>query len=176
MAGHVAQLFHQILGRGETINLCQHRIGGEKFPFRRRLENPIRRVLVDAPEHGLREPQRVLGLLMLPDLAFEIRHMPADLQLGDHLSAQALQSTLGLKKNHWPREWAALTPSWDRLPPDAHLRDGGHYRRRRHGCPAAPAARSGVSDTSWARGRGRGAAVVGTVTVGFDTQDQGPPA
>jgi len=26
----------------------------------------------------------------------------------------------------------ALRPSWDRLPPDAHLRDGGHYRRRRH--------------------------------------------
>jgi hypothetical protein len=23
---------------------------------------------------------------------------------------------------------------WDRLPPDAHLRDGGRYRRRRHGC------------------------------------------
>jgi hypothetical protein len=51
-------------------------------------------------------------------------------------------------------------------------------RLRRRGCPAAPAARSGVSDsdTSRARGRGRGAAVVGTVTVGFDTQDQGPPA
>ena len=26
----------------------------------------------------------------------------------------------------------ALKPSWDSLPPDAHLRDGGHYRRRRH--------------------------------------------
>ncbi|MEP7138876.1 MAG: 2OG-Fe dioxygenase family protein [Caldimonas sp.] len=26
----------------------------------------------------------------------------------------------------------ALRPSWDSLPPDAHLRDGGHYRRRRH--------------------------------------------
>ena len=34
----------------------------------------------------------------------------------------------------WPQDWAALTPSWDRLPPDAHLRDGGHYRRRRHAC------------------------------------------
>jgi hypothetical protein len=28
----------------------------------------------------------------------------------------------------------ALVPSWERLPPDAHLRDGGHYRRRRHSC------------------------------------------
>jgi len=25
-------------------------------------------------------------------------------------------------------------PSWDRLPPDRHLRDGGRYRSRRHGC------------------------------------------
>ena len=25
-------------------------------------------------------------------------------------------------------------PHWDRLPPDAHLRDGGRYRRRRHSC------------------------------------------
>jgi len=25
-----------------------------------------------------------------------------------------------------------LRPSWDELPPDAHLRDGGRYRRRRH--------------------------------------------
>ena len=29
-------------------------------------------------------------------------------------------------------ELDALTPSWNALPPDAHLRDGGHYRRRRH--------------------------------------------
>jgi hypothetical protein len=26
----------------------------------------------------------------------------------------------------------ALKPSWHALPPDAYLRDGGHYRRRRH--------------------------------------------
>ncbi|HEX6706621.1 MAG TPA: 2OG-Fe dioxygenase family protein [Albitalea sp.] len=29
---------------------------------------------------------------------------------------------------------AALRPSWDSLPPDAYLRDGGRYRRRRHSC------------------------------------------
>ncbi len=29
-------------------------------------------------------------------------------------------------------ELEALRPSWDALPLDAHLRDGGHYRRRRH--------------------------------------------
>ncbi len=28
----------------------------------------------------------------------------------------------------------ALRPSWADLPPDAHLRDGGRYRRRRHAC------------------------------------------
>jgi hypothetical protein len=28
----------------------------------------------------------------------------------------------------------AWRPHWDRLPPDAHLMDGGRYRRRRHGC------------------------------------------
>ncbi len=29
--------------------------------------------------------------------------------------------------------WANLAPSWDELPPDRYLRDGGRYRRRRHG-------------------------------------------
>ena len=28
----------------------------------------------------------------------------------------------------------ALSESWDRLPPDTYLRDGGRYRRRRHSC------------------------------------------
>jgi hypothetical protein len=29
---------------------------------------------------------------------------------------------------------AAWLPSWNDLPPDAYLKDGGHYRRRRHSC------------------------------------------
>jgi hypothetical protein len=29
---------------------------------------------------------------------------------------------------------APVTPAWDDLPPDGYLRDGGRYRRRRHGC------------------------------------------
>jgi len=33
-----------------------------------------------------------------------------------------------------PAELDALRPSWDGLPPDAYLRDGGRYRRRRHAC------------------------------------------
>lgn len=28
----------------------------------------------------------------------------------------------------------ALRPDWNALPPDAHLKDGGRYRRRRHSC------------------------------------------
>lgn len=32
-----------------------------------------------------------------------------------------------------PDSLAAWLPSWERLPPDAYLRDGGRYRRRRHG-------------------------------------------
>ena len=32
------------------------------------------------------------------------------------------------------REFEALRASWDDLPPDTFLRDGGHYRRRRHSC------------------------------------------
>ena len=34
----------------------------------------------------------------------------------------------------WVQDWNTLSESWDHLPPDAHLRDGGHYRRRRHAC------------------------------------------
>ena len=30
--------------------------------------------------------------------------------------------------------WSAWTPLWHGLPADAYLRDGGRYRRRRHGC------------------------------------------
>ena len=34
----------------------------------------------------------------------------------------------------WAQGWAALAPSWGNLPPDTHLKDGGHYRKRRHSC------------------------------------------
>lgn len=37
--------------------------------------------------------------------------------------------------------WSAL---WSDLPPDEHLRDGGHYRRRRHGCFVVDSALSPV--------------------------------
>ncbi|WP_298232048.1 2OG-Fe dioxygenase family protein [uncultured Azohydromonas sp.] len=44
------------------------------------------------------------------------------------LSPQALQSLLHAA----PDALQAWQPFWDRLPPDAYLRDGGRYRRRRH--------------------------------------------
>lgn len=31
-------------------------------------------------------------------------------------------------------EMEAMRPFWDDLAPDRHLKDGGHYRQRRHGC------------------------------------------
>ncbi len=39
---------------------------------------------------------------------------------------------------HWPN-CAAWRPLWQALPPDPHLRDGGRYRKRRHGCFVADA-------------------------------------
>ena len=45
-----------------------------------------------------------------------------------------LTASLKLDAPPWQQGWNALAASWDRLPPDAHLKDGGHYRRRRHAC------------------------------------------
>ena len=39
-----------------------------------------------------------------------------------------------------PAQLDAMRASWDDLPPDRHLRDGGRYRRRRHGCFVVDAA------------------------------------
>ncbi|HWS75173.1 MAG TPA: 2OG-Fe dioxygenase family protein, partial [Quisquiliibacterium sp.] len=46
------------------------------------------------------------------------------------LSAADLLALAGLQLAQLER-WR---PAWERLPPDAWLRDGGRYRRRRHGC------------------------------------------
>ena len=44
-----------------------------------------------------------------------------------------LLTTLHLTDAAWIKGWQSLTPSWNALPPDAHLKDGGHYRKRVHG-------------------------------------------
>ena len=46
------------------------------------------------------------------------------------LSAQSLCELAGVPRS----ELARLSSSWDALPPDPHLRDGGSYRFRRHAC------------------------------------------
>jgi hypothetical protein len=50
------------------------------------------------------------------------------------LQPAELKATLGLPAADWQSQWPAMAKSWDRLPPDTHLRDGGHYRHRRHAC------------------------------------------
>ena len=54
----------------------------------------------------------------------------------DGLSLQLpadLASTLTLPTT-WLPKWQAIAQSWHNLPPDAHLKDGGSYRQRRHAC------------------------------------------
>lgn len=46
------------------------------------------------------------------------------------LDPQAWLAALG----HTARDVEVLHASWSDLPPDTHLRDGGHYRFRRHSC------------------------------------------
>lgn len=46
------------------------------------------------------------------------------------LSAAGLRDLLGASAD----DLDALRPSWNDLPPDVYLRDGGRYRRRRHAC------------------------------------------
>ena len=45
-----------------------------------------------------------------------------------------LTNTLKLHPTDWVNDWNQLAASWHRLAPDTHLKDGGHYRKRRHGC------------------------------------------
>jgi hypothetical protein len=58
--------------------------------------------------------------------------LPAQLQSAGWavLSREALAACAGLP----PKALEAWAPHWQALPPDRHLRDGGRYRRRRHGC------------------------------------------
>ena len=50
------------------------------------------------------------------------------------LTASELTDSLQLSSPDWIQGWNTLADSWSRLPPDAHLRDGGRYRKRRHAC------------------------------------------
>ncbi|HYW58196.1 MAG TPA: 2OG-Fe dioxygenase family protein [Polaromonas sp.] len=52
----------------------------------------------------------------------------------DGLSLLASADLVATLPRDWAAQWETLVPSWNRLPPDAHLKDGGHYRQRRHSC------------------------------------------
>ena len=53
---------------------------------------------------------------------------------------------LAALSGHAASELAALAPYWDHLVPDRYLRDGGHYRARRHGCAVLDVARDRLDD------------------------------
>ena len=44
------------------------------------------------------------------------------------------RASLGELTRLQPEDFDRWRPLWNDLPPDRHLRDGGRYRRRRHGC------------------------------------------
>jgi len=69
--------------------------------------------------------------LLPPPITAAARLTPALRDRGHAaLSASGLRELLHTSA----AELDALRASWDDLPPDAHLRDGGRYRRRRHSC------------------------------------------
>lgn len=63
-----------------------------------------------------------------------VQKPPAQALSQDGLSLLAPGDLAALLPPGWAAGWPALAASWEQLPPDAHLKDGGHYRRRRHGC------------------------------------------
>ena len=70
-------------------------------------------------------------MLLAPDFT-DPAHAGQALRRHGHavLSGEGLARLAGLGR----AELDALAPSWEALPPDAYLRDGGRYRRRRHAC------------------------------------------
>ena len=48
--------------------------------------------------------------------------------------ARLARADLGALARFDDADTARLAPTWNRLPPDGWLRDGGRYRRRRHSC------------------------------------------
>jgi len=64
------------------------------------------------------------------------------------MPSSAAECVSGSNATTWtPSDWR---PFWDDLPPDAHLRDGGRYRSRRHGCMVLR--RSGAATGDESRG------------------------
>ncbi|TWG87627.1 hypothetical protein L599_006100000080 [Luteimonas sp. J16] len=70
--------------------------------------------------------------VQLPPPLTDAAGLPAEVRARGFavLPAPALAAATGVAL----QAFAALEPAWDDLPPDAYLRDGGRYRRRRHSC------------------------------------------
>lgn len=74
----------------------------------------------------------------MPDLSpppplTALAHLPAQMQAAGYavLDAPSTARLAGWSEGQAPAAWQAF---WQDLPPDRYLRDGGRYRRRRHGC------------------------------------------
>lgn len=52
----------------------------------------------------------------------------------DGLSLLTPTDLIATLPDGWKQAWQEIATSWSRLPPDAHLKDGGRYRSRRHSC------------------------------------------
>jgi hypothetical protein len=63
-----------------------------------------------------------------------VQKPPAQALSQDGLSLLSPAELVATLPCGWERDWATLATSWEQLPPDAHLKDGGQYRRRRHSC------------------------------------------
>lgn len=70
--------------------------------------------------------------VQLPPPLTDAASLPA--QVRAHGFAVLPAQSLATAARVTPQALAALEPGWDDLPPDAYLRDGGRYRRRRHSC------------------------------------------
>jgi hypothetical protein len=62
------------------------------------------------------------------------------------LTPNELTTALKLPAN-WVQNWSTLAHAWHNLPPDAHLKDGGSYRQRRHACFMQDVAASTLTQT-----------------------------
>ena len=71
--------------------------------------------------------------LLTPPALLDARLAEAGFAVVDAAGVAALTGVAPADRVTWHR-------FWDDLPPDAHLRDGGRYRRRRHGCFVGDAA------------------------------------
>lgn len=94
-------------------------------------------------------PNDPATLALRPPAAAHFTHPVARETLAAQLRAGGYAvlepAVLGALAGHASAELdATLHPYWNELPPDAHLKDGGRYRHRRHGCYVQQLAHGGA--------------------------------